>query len=68
MAGKLKYIVEGGIFEDTTWTKVVDQPEFYGPFDTYPEAKLCWTSRSFTWKLDNCMHRLFIKEIMHYEN
>lgn len=64
----MKYIVEGGIYEDTTWEKVVDQPEFYGPFDTYKEAKLCWTSKSFTWKLDNCMHRLFIKETFDYEN
>lgn len=53
--------VEGGVFTDTSFTKLESAPEEYGPFDTYEDAYWCWKSR-VGWMVDNCCHRLFIRE------
>jgi hypothetical protein len=58
------FSVDGGIFTDTTFTKV--QPgteEHYGPYKTYNQALECWRTGMFNQKLDICTHRLLIKEI-----
>ena len=54
-----KYIVEGGVYQNTTFTTLAGPKEFYGPFNTYEEARKAWwegTSRN----VDICEHRLFI--------
>ncbi len=57
------YMVNGGIFTDTTFTDIVPgTAEVYGPFDTYQEAYDAWSAG--TWKnVDICEHRLFIHEL-----
>lgn len=60
----MSYIVKGGIYTDTTFTKLVPgTEEQYGPFATYPEAKDQWHRATFTQKLDIATHRVFIEEI-----
>ena len=53
------YIVEGGIYKDTTFTEIVEK-EFYGPFETYKTALIAWRRYTFTQLIDNCCHRLKI--------
>lgn len=57
------FIVRGGVFADTTFTKLGEgeKEERYGPFETYEKAREVWKARS-SWKVDICEHRLFIKQ------
>lgn len=57
------YIVEGGVYTDTTFTKLEpNTAERHGPFPTLDAAYKAWNT--FTrWKLDICCHRLFIRMI-----
>lgn len=56
------YIVEGGVFTDTSFTKIEPgTEERYGPFLTYEDAEKAWSSYS-RWKVDICTHRLNIRE------
>lgn len=58
------YEVYGGVWTDTRWKDIVwGTEEYYGPFDTYQQAKQAWVSGMFNQKLDICTHRLFIREI-----
>lgn len=43
---QVRYIVEGGIFSDTTWT-TVEVPEFYGPFDKNQKVQKSVDSEHF---------------------
>lgn len=52
--------VEGGVFTDTSFTKLESNPEHYGPFSSYTAALQCWKAK-MGWKIDICCHRLFIK-------
>jgi hypothetical protein len=51
--------VTGGVYTDTTFTKLESDPEEYGPFQTYKEAYDVWKGK-MGWKVDTCCHRLFI--------
>jgi hypothetical protein len=59
----MKYIVEGGIWKDTSFTEIVAEKEVFGPFDTYKKALDIWRRNTYTVKLDNCLHRFIIREI-----
>jgi hypothetical protein len=54
------FTVEGGVYTDTSFSKLESDPESYGPFQSYDEAYMCWKSRT-GWKVDICCHRLFIR-------
>lgn len=61
---KKSYMVEGGVYTDATFSEVEpDTAESYGPFDNYDDALHEWRRRSFTPMIDNCYHRITIKEI-----
>lgn len=56
------FYVEGGVYEDTTWTKI--QPgtfEQHGPFPTREAAHDEWKARVWL-NVDNALHRLKIVE------
>jgi hypothetical protein len=54
------YVVIGGVFTGTDFKDLeTDTAEFYGPFETYEKAYICWKSRT-SWKVDICCHRLYI--------
>ena len=55
------YFVRGGIFTDTTFTKLESKEERYGPFATYAEARAKWQGQ-MGWNIDICCHRLFIEK------
>jgi hypothetical protein len=55
--------VEGGVYTNNSFDELVPgTEEVYGPFDNYEEAYNTWSSASRA-NLDNCCHRLVIKEI-----
>ena len=59
-----KFVVEGGVFTDTTFKQVEPgTEERYGPFENWNEACETWHEATFNTKLDTCCHRLLIKEI-----
>jgi hypothetical protein len=56
------YYVRGGVFTDTSFTKVIPgTEEEYGPFESYEQALTEWKRRTFTQKLDICTHRMKIE-------
>ena len=58
-----KYIVVGGVYVDTSFTKIApgETEEVYGPFDSYADAKVKWAERA--WRtVDDCHARFTIKE------
>jgi hypothetical protein len=57
-------MVDGGIFEDTSFEKVVEgTEESYGPFISKERALKEWKRRTFTQNLDICTHRMKVVEI-----
>ncbi len=54
------FIVRGGIFTDTTFTKLESNEERYGPFPDYASAVRVWKSK-MGWMVDTCCHRLFVE-------
>jgi hypothetical protein len=59
MNGADMFVVHGGEYADTSFTKLVSEEEVYGPFPTYKQALDQWSSAT-RWKVDICTHRLFI--------
>ena len=56
----MKFIVEGGVYTDMSFTTVTPgTEEYYGPFDSFDEASAVWKGRMFA-KVDVCPHRLHI--------
>jgi hypothetical protein len=53
------FTVSGGIYTDTTFSRLESDPEEYGPFASYKAAYTVWKSK-MGWKVDICCHRLFI--------
>lgn len=57
-----RFWVVGGEFTDTTFTELIPgTQERYGLFSSYDNAYKEWKAKT-GWKVDNCHHRLFIKE------
>jgi hypothetical protein len=58
-----KFIVQGGVFTDTTFTALVPGTvETYGPFDSYIDAEKSWWSGTCK-KVDICTHKLNITHV-----
>jgi hypothetical protein len=56
------YYVTGGEYVDTLFqTLMTGTNETYGPYDHYGTAFKVWRSRTQA-NVDNCHHRLFIKQ------
>ena len=54
-----KWYVSGGVYEDTTFNKLKDIADEYGPFDTYEAAYDVWKDKMFL-NVDNALHRLTV--------
>ena len=53
------YYVVGGVYKDTTFTEIKEEPEEYGPFWHYGLAFKKWAEMSWR-KVDNCHHKLSV--------
>lgn len=59
------YKIVGGEFTSTSFKTLASLPEVYGPYDTKEEAIVHWQGYAMS-KVDNCLHRLFVVEDIHY--
>lgn len=58
----MAFSIHGGVFTDTSFTTMEPgTEETYGPFQTREEAVNVWRGK-MGWNVDNCTHRLFIRE------
>lgn len=57
------FMIEGGVFTDTSFTQLVDGTrEVYGPFKDRDQAVNVWRGRMGL-MVDTCEHRLFLIEV-----